>query len=212
MGTFLSPLIVHLLVVITPGPANILIMQRSASLGRVAGLFFAAGVITGAAMWAAIVFFAIIFGYAMSPWVAKLLGITGAAYLAHLGVKIVQGRNDEVSYGLNASQSRSNLMAYVQGLLLHATNPKAFFGWLAIVSVGRVDSAVGYELPIILMLCTIQASVVFSAYALLFSTDGIITLYRRHKGSIDMFSGCLLFVFAFVTLFHLGSAFLLRTP
>ncbi|MGJ8626414.1 MAG: LysE family translocator [Sulfitobacter sp.] len=200
MSTFLSPLIVHLLVVVTPGPANILIMQRSAAFGRYAGLSIAAGVVTGAAMWATIVFLAITFSYALSPAVSVGLGGVGAAYLGYLGYKIFQGRNDPISSTTEAAEKKPNLQAYVQGFLLHATNPKAFFGWLAIVSVGQVDAAEPCDLLIIVVLCTFQALIVFSSYALVFSSDTIVILYQKHKKTVDLAFGTVLILLAAATL------------
>jgi threonine/homoserine/homoserine lactone efflux protein len=202
MSTILAPLFVHLLVVVTPGPANILIMQRSAAFGRSAGLSIAAGVVTGAAMWATTVFLAITFSYALSPTVSAGLGVVGAAYLAYLGFKIIQGRNGSVN-ATGTADSKPNLQAYFQGFLLHATNPKAFFGWLAIISVGRVEAAAAGDLLAIVVLCTLQALVVFSAYALVFSSDSVVQLYQRFKPMVDVLCGIILIAFALVTLSHL---------
>ncbi len=203
LSTFLPPLIVHFLVVITPGPANILIMQRSAAQGRTAGLYIAAGVVTGAAMWATAVFFAITFSYKLSPIVSAGLGIFGAAYLAYLGYKIIRGRHGSVIDNQETLQNKPNLQAYLQGFLLHATNPKAFFGWLAIISVGQVDAAVSGDLLTIVVLCTFQAMIVLSAYALVFSSGGVVVVYRKHKSIVDLVFGIILILFASVTLNHL---------
>ena len=200
----LAPILVHFLVVITPGPANILIMQRSASIGRGAGLLTAIGVVTGAAMWASLVFLAITFSYSLSTWVTKLLGLLGATYLAYLGFNIIKNRSNRVANDTGAVEAYLGIKAYLQGFLLHATNPKAFFGWLAIVSVGRVDEATGNILLIILLLCTLQAAVVFSAYAMVFSTNKVISLYQKYKVLVDLISGSILVGFALITLYHLG--------
>ena len=153
-------------------------------------------------MWATTVFLAITFSYALSPTVSAGLGVVGAAYLAYLGYKIIQGRNGAVNAS-GSAETKPNLQAYAQGFLLHATNPKAFFGWLAIISVGQVDAAASGDLLIIVVLCTLQAMVVFSAYALVFSSDGVVVLYRKYKPVVDLLFGIILIAFAVVTLNHL---------
>ncbi len=204
LSVILAPVFVHFLVVVTPGPANILIMQRSASIGRPAGLLTAVGVVTGSAMWATLVFSAVTFSYYLSAWATIFLGVFGAGYLAYLGFKIVSNRKDHVAGGMESVEYFVGVKAYLQGFLLHATNPKAFFGWLAIISVGRVDTATDGTLLIILLLCILQAAIVFFSYAMIFSTDSVISLYQKYKEIVDFASGAILIGFAFVTLYQLG--------
>ena len=204
LGAVLAPVFVHFLLVITPGPANILVMQRSASIGRWAGLSTAMGVVTAGAMWITLVFFAITFSYSLSTSATQLLGFFGAAYLAYLGFKIIKNRNTPVSNNAGAVAPHFGTRAYLQGFLLHATNPKAFFGWLAIISVGRVDAASGDVLVTILLLCILQAALIFGSYAMVFSTNSVISLYQRYKILLDWISGLILLGFALITLYHLG--------
>ena len=204
LSVLLAPVLVHFLIVVTPGPANILIMQRSASIGRWAGLLTAIGVVTGAAMWAMLVFLAITFSYSLSAWATKLLGLFGATYLAYLGIKIIKNRSGRAAKDVGAVKPHSATKAYLQGFLLHATNPKAFFGWLAIVSVGRIDTAAGDILLTILLLCTLQSAVIFGSYAMVFSSSRVISLYQKYKVLVDLISGVILVGFALITLYHLG--------
>ena len=155
-------------------------------------------------MWASLVFLAITFSYSLSTWVTKMLGLLGATYLAYLGFQIIKNRSNRVANDSGAIEAYLGIKAYLQGFLLHATNPKAFFGWLAIVSVGRVDEATGNILLIILLLCTLQAAVVFGAYAMVFSTNRVISLYQKYKVLVDLISGTILVGFALITLYHLG--------
>lgn len=125
----LSGLLLNLL----PGPDTILILSRSASGGRAAGLSAAMGIVTGT--FAHI--FAAAFGLsailATSADAFLFVKLLGAAYLFYLGISMLW-RSNVVPGPVAAVEPAISLRrCFVQGLFTNVLNPKVALFFLAFV-------------------------------------------------------------------------------
>ncbi len=182
----------------SPGPATLAIIQISASLGRSVGLRFAYGVIVGSLMWgvvAALGLSALMISFA---WLFVALKIVGGTYLLWLAFKSCKSAlSDDNKIALKVSEGRF----FTQGLALHLTNPKAIFVWSAIIALGLPEGAPSWVGAVILFGCGLIGVLVFSGFALLFSTKRASQTYRKARRKIDGFAAALFAAAGFKLLF-----------
>ena len=69
--------------------------------------------------------------------------------------------------------------AYLKGLLLHLTNPKAVLFFGALFAIGLPADATPGALATVILAIGVQSMLVFHGYALLFSRPGMIRRYER---------------------------------
>lgn len=172
----------------SPGPATLAIMQISASMGRSAGLRFAYGVIVGSLMWgvvAALGLSALMISFA---WFFVALKIAGGIYLVWLASKSLKSAlSDDDQIAVKVSGGHH----FTQGLALHLTNPKAIFVWSAIIALGLPEAAPNWVGAVILFGCGLIGVLVFSGFALLFSTKRASQSYRKARRKIDGFAAAM---------------------
>ena len=176
--------------VASPGPATLAIAGMSMNHGRLHGSALAAGVFSGSLFWS----FSAAFGlgavlYA-NVWLFEMLRYVGGGYLLFLAYKsarslFVKNTSSDMTLALNNTLGVSLGSAYLKGLAIHLTNPKAILFFSALYTLG-VPSTITVEglLSIIAMLAA-QSSVVFFGYAFLFSNQSIRQGYFRMKRFFD---------------------------
>ncbi|WP_282128024.1 LysE family translocator [Roseobacter litoralis] len=206
----------HLLVVFTayviaagsPGPSTLRIMGVAMNHGRRAGLALAAGVITGSLFWglsAATGVSALLARYAEALIFLKIFGGIYLLYLAVRAAKNALTSNPATSTGPARSDTPpSSAALYRHGLIMHLANPKAVLAWIALVTLGLGAEPSWRDVATILAGCAILSVMIFAGYALLFSTEPMIRLYRRARRGIE---GALAAFFGFAGLRLLMSRF-----
>ena len=174
------------------GPNILAIIGTSMERGRKDGVRLALGVGTGSGLWALLTvagLTALITAYAS---VVTVLKIFGAAYLLWLAYRAFRSA---ATPGADVKpKAAKGGRLYLQGLAIQMTNPKAALHWIAIVGLG-----LGADAPLWAGLTLIVATTALSilghlAYALTFSTQPVVALYRRSRRWID---GALGLFFAF---------------
>ncbi len=165
----------------SPGPSVFAIMGTSLEHGRGAGLRFASGVITGSVFWGLCSAFGIGLLLETVGWALAALKIAGGLYLVWLAYKAAKSamRKD----GAPAPVPRGGF--FLAGLALHLTNPKAVFGWAAVVAIGLPAGSGADAIPLFLAVCALLAVVINLGYALAFSTAPLIRAYRRSRRWIE---------------------------
>ena len=174
------------------GPNILAIIGTSMERGRQDGVELALGVGTGSGIWAILTvagLTALITAYAS---VVTVLKIFGAAYLSWLAYKAFRSAASAETHV--TPQAAQGKRLYLQGLAIQMTNPKAALHWIAIVGLG-----LGADAPLWAGLTLIAATTALSilghlAYALTFSTQPVVALYRRGRRWIE---GALGLFFAF---------------
>lgn len=179
---------IYLVAVISPGPAVLAIISASIAGGRRTGLTLAAGVFAGSFTWAfaaAIGLAAVLQTYAH---LLQILKIAGGLYLLYLGYKALRSalrKQDMGGAQAAALGAKSGRQIFLRGYAIHLTNPKAIFAWVAIISVGLPANASADAVAIVVSGCLLTGMIVFSSYALLFSTSRALAAYTAARRWID---------------------------
>lgn len=165
---------------VSPGPNLMAVSSAALGSGRLPGLATAAGVATGVFIWA--VLFASGIGALLKavPQMVTAMRFIGGGYLVYLGLKALHAavKAPASGDGPRGRDIRAGA-AYRRGLLVVMTNPKAAMMWVAI-SMFLASS----NLPSLYFLgigagAAISAMMVYSMYAVIFSTGVAMRAYAR---------------------------------
>ena len=172
-------LIAALIACISPGPATLAIAGTAMKSGRKHGLALASGITTGSLFWSIIAAAGMGALMLANAWVLELVRYLGAGYLLYLAYRSARSAINKTEPFIKVSPSTNLGSAYLRGLAIHITNPKAilFFGSLYAVAV-PADAPISSLVAIIVIL-GIQTSMVFHLYALMFSNSRLMNLYMR---------------------------------
>lgn len=184
----------YVIAVAGPGPSNMAIMNAAMRHGRRSGLALAAGVITMSVTWGTIAatgVSALLTTYAHAVTVLKVAGSLYLLWLAWKAARSAATPDKEMDQTVAAAPNWS--IFYRRGLLMHVGNPKAVLAWLAIMSLGVSPNATPATVAVALIGCNILGIIVFSGYALLFSTAPMVKAYAKAR---RWFEGVLAVFFA----------------
>ncbi|KQQ70475.1 amino acid transporter [Rhizobium sp. Leaf321] len=177
----------YLIAVLSPGPANFAIIGMAISHGRRNGVILALGVFCGSLTWAcaaALGLAAVLRSYAIALEIMKVLGGLYLIYLAWKAYRSARTPDIETA----SSESRTPYTArqlWLRGYAIHVTNPKAIFGWLAIISLGLPADAPPSAILLIVGICSSSSLVIFTGYAVLFSTRHALRGYKAARRWIE---------------------------
>ncbi len=203
-ATILSPFMIYIFATLTPGPANITIMQVALEQGRKNAIACAIGVVVGSISWAIVTLSGISQIIYRFPNLIKTLGWVGSTYMLWLGYS-----NIRKSFYANINPNRQNHLHkiitvrknFLRGVLIHLTNVKAFLVWTAIL-LAALDGQAKLLLPpyLIVLGCGVIGVIVFCGYAVLFSHDKSTEIYRQASKTIYLIIG-LAFIVASIQIF-----------
>lgn len=135
MEGFLAIAVISFLGAVSPGPDFILIVKNSLAYNRRVGFFSALGVGSGVMVHVTYTLLGIGFLISKSILLYSIIKYLGAAYLIYIGIKSIfskSGKND-LSYE-KKSNTISDSLAFKQGFLTNALNPKATVFFVSIFS------------------------------------------------------------------------------
>lgn len=178
--------------VASPGPATLMILGTAMARGRAPAVALSLGVVLGSMAWATVAALGFVAALKTSATLFTLLKVAGGLYLLFLAIKAWRSAlTPGVEARLRTSRSNRPLSCFVQGLLLHLTNPKAPLVWMATLSVGGLNTAPLPFLATAILLCALIGITVFVGYALLFSTRRASRMYLAARRPIDAVIGTL---------------------
>ena len=157
---FFAFLAAAMLITVSPGPDNLMVLGVGVARGRSAGVAFGLGCGFGCLSHTLLATLGVSALIAASPLAFALLKIGGGLYLVWLGVQALRSRGG-VTMGSAQGSDESSLKLFAKGLLANAINPKVVLFFLSFlpqfVSAGR--GQVGWQ--------TLQLGLVFTAQAAL---------------------------------------------
>ena len=109
-------------------------------------------------------------------WLAEALRIAGALYLIRLGYKSLKGAVRPSPRVGTAPPARR---AFLRGLFIHLTNPKAILAWGAVYAVALSPGASWAAVWGLFAALSSVSFVVFLGYGALFAADPIRHFYAR---------------------------------
>ncbi|WP_166418181.1 LysE family translocator [Cochlodiniinecator piscidefendens] len=165
----------------SPGPATMAIAGTSMGAGRGYGLAVAAGVTSGSFIWSIAAAFGLAAVMVTNAWAFEVIRYFGAAYLLFLAYKSAKSAIRGGGVAANAFETKSHRKAYLKGLALHLTNPKAVLFFGSLYAIGLPAGAGPQTLLLVIFAVGLQSAVVFHGYALLFSSPPMMRGYVRLK-------------------------------
>jgi threonine efflux protein len=186
LPSILAAYAAYVIAVLSPGPAVFAIISTSMTQGRKAGLLMALGIYAGSATWASAAVLglaAILHTYAVA---LEVLRVLGGLYLLYLAYKAFRAAAQAEVPAANLRRENYSANALLtRGYLLHLTNPKAIFGWLAIITLGMPAGAPASVAVVIVGGCLLLGITCFTGYAVLFSTGRAVTIYASMRRWIE---------------------------
>lgn len=182
---------VYLIGTATPGPANLSIANVSLNHGRTPGLAMAAGVMSGSLCWGVTAAAGVSAMLLSSGVLLMWLKILGAGYLLWLAYKAVRAAYSTRDPLKADAQARRGSLArfYLQGLGIHLTNPKAILSWLTVTTLGLSANASAWTSFVLVAGCATLGFIVFTTYALAFSSHSAGPFFARTRKPFGLFCG-----------------------
>ncbi|MGA0530816.1 LysE family translocator [Hansschlegelia sp. KR7-227] len=170
----------------SPGPSNLAIMNAAMRYGRRPALALASGVVTMSTCWGLIAASGISTVLATYAQALVILKLGGGVYLLWLAWRAARSAAaPDRTAEAPAATSPGGWGLYRRGLLMHAGNPKAVLAWVAIMSLGLKPGAPPETVTVAFGGCVLLGVLIFSGYALLFSTAPMVRAYARARRWIE---------------------------
>ena len=163
---FFAFLAAAMLITVSPGPDNLMVLGVGIARGRASGVAFGLGCGFGCLSHTLLATLGVSALIAASPLAFALLKVGGGLYLVWLGVQALRSRGG-VTMGNAQGVDESSLRLFAKGLLANAINPKVVLFFLSFLPqfVSADRGHVGWQ--------TLQLGLVFTAQAaLLFALLG----------------------------------------
>ncbi len=172
MAAMLSPdqiigfLLAAVLLTVTPGPDNLMVLGVGMSKGRGCGVAFGLGCAAGCLSHTLLAALGVSAVVAASPVAFTALKMVGGLYLVWLGIGALRSKGGAAaSSQLGVEGGQSPWRYFVKGMVANAINPKVVLFFLSFlpqfVVSGRGDVAT--QIASLGVLFTIQAAVLFGA-------------------------------------------------
>lgn len=165
---------IHAVALISPGPDFAVVTRLSIVSGRRSGLWAAAGVAAAIGVYVLVCVLGLSLILATLPGLSRALSITGALYLAWLGIQCLRSRGQLPE----AQPPQAGGRAFVTGFLTNLLNPKAMLYFSSILSqalspdLGQADTALLFALLVG------ESFLWFGLVALLFSSRQVLAWLR----------------------------------
>jgi threonine/homoserine/homoserine lactone efflux protein len=181
-------LAIHAVALISPGPDFAIVTRLSIVSGRQTGLWAAAGVAAAIGVYVLLCSFGLSIVLTALPGLSSLLSVTGALYLAWLGMQCLRSKGQFPE----TQPQRLGGKAFVTGFLTNLLNPKAMLYFGSILSqvltpeLGTVDAT---------FLCALlvgESFLWFGLLAALFSSRRVLDWLRTRLVWFDRAVGVVL--------------------
>ncbi|WP_283151126.1 LysE family translocator [Silvimonas soli] len=159
---FFGFLAAAMLITVSPGPDNLMVLGIGISRGRKRGMVFGLGCALGCLSHTVLAAVGISALIAASPIAFTALKVSGGLYLVWLGIQALRSSGGaRVADGRAADESLRKLFA--KGLFANAINPKVVLFFLAFLPqfVVTAHGAVGWQTAQLGLVFTAQAAVLF---------------------------------------------------
>jgi threonine/homoserine/homoserine lactone efflux protein len=161
---FAAFLAAALLVTVSPGPDNLMVLSLGAARGRLHGMVFGLGCALGCLSHTLLAALGVSALIAASPTAFTVLKVAGGLYLVRLGWLALKSRGGAAPEGTPVTQDTA-VQLFWRGVLANAINPKVVMFFLAFlpqfVDAGRADAP--WQIVQLGLLFTLQAALLFGA-------------------------------------------------
>jgi threonine/homoserine/homoserine lactone efflux protein len=186
------------LITLSPGPDNLMVLSLGISRGRSQGMAFGLGCSLGCLSHTTLAVLGISALIAASAAAFLALKIAGGAYLVWLGVQALRSRASiDVATPSDAGKTDSLRSLFAKGLVANAVNPKVILFFLAFLPqfVDPARGAVPGQTALLGILFTVQSALIFPAIGYFAGRVG--QLFRRNPAAgkwLDRIAGTVFIV------------------
>ncbi|OHX14742.1 LysE family translocator [Chromobacterium sphagni] len=155
-----------MLITLSPGPDNLMVLSQGISRGRRQGMVFGLGCALGCLNHTLLAALGISALIAASPLAFTALKLAGGGYLVYLGWGAVRSPGASFRADPNDAGPQGSLAAtFRRGLIANAINPKVVLFFLAFLPqfVNPAHGSAGLQTAILGTLFTLQGAVIFGA-------------------------------------------------
>lgn len=174
----------------SPGPNFLAVVRAALGQGRKMALYTVAGIATGMFVWATLVAFGLATVLAVYPALLTAMKVCGGTYLLWMAYKAIKSSFQQQKMTISAdSKISSGSSAWLHGLLVIMTNPKAALMWTA---VGSFLFGNGFNAAQVLAfgpIAAVSATLIYGSYAFMFSSGMAIKTYSRFARWIELLFG-----------------------
>ncbi len=186
------------IVVLTPGPAVLALLNLGASQGRKVGAKFLFGHLAGDTLWAALALVALVWVNVLSPTFFKILGLFCAGYLGYMGFRALLS-------SLSTTHSFNVQRPLWLGFTFGLSNPKSYPVTLSLFTALLGERLSGLTLanaPLFLLACFIGFVLADFILIYVIGLKLVRTIYQGYSLWITKITGLVFLYFAFSVLWH----------
>lgn len=163
---FLGFLAAALLITMSPGPDNLMVLSIGISRGRKQGMAFGLGCALGCLSHTALAALGISALIAASPAAFAALKIIGGLYLIYLGFEAIRscGANNSSKSGASTISEQTLFKLFSKGLIANSVNPKVVLFFLSFLPqfVLQQNGHIGWQTALLGLIFTTQSVLLFS--------------------------------------------------
>lgn len=188
---FLGFLLAAMLITVSPGPDNLMVLSMGVSKGRRPGIAFGLGCATGCLSHTLLVVAGISALIAASPTAFTFLKLGGGLYLFWLGVKLLRSAG-VVRSGKAGSAEASLPALFLKGVVANAVNPKVALFFLSFLPqfVIPANGSISGQIAVLGLTFTVQAALLFGLLGYFSSSVGQWLATRPKAGfALDWLAG-----------------------
>lgn len=165
LAQLLSFLLAAVVVTVSPGPDNLMVLSMGVSRGRRHGLAFGLGAALGCLSHTTLAALGVSALIAATPVAFTALRLAGGLYLVWLGVGALRSRGAALEAAAAAGAAPSLRALFAKGLVANAINPKVILFFLAFLPqfVDRARGGVAWQTAQLGIVFTAQSVVLFGA-------------------------------------------------
>ncbi|MBB6096716.1 threonine efflux protein [Deinobacterium chartae] len=191
MATLLTLLLVHLIVLITPGPDFFIVSKTALARSKRVAMATVLGITTGVGLWALLSLIGIHVLFERLAWIQTVLKLAGGAYLLYLGFLMWRGTLGPAAQAPAGETplAGSAWLGFRSGLLTNLSNPKAiaYFGSIFSTLV-TPESGAGLRAAMFAIVL-VETFAWFTLVTYLLSLPRMQAAYRRAQVWIDRVAG-----------------------
>jgi len=144
-------IIAAIIVVTTPGIDTIMVLTRSISKGKVAGLYSALGVSLGLIFHTCAVTFGLSLIIAKSAIAFGIIKYLGAGYLIYIGIKALLSKSEQIEIKPIQMKNEGNRKMFLTAFISDILNPKIAIFFLAFLPQFIKSTEINYLTPYLVL-------------------------------------------------------------
>ena len=184
----------HLLLAMIPGPNTVVVSWLSATVSRRDGLLATAGIVLASLIWVVLSLWGVGALLLQAGWLYHLLRLAGAAYLLHIGIRMLRSGLRPTPTGPTPTGAAAPPRLFGQnpfraGLVTTLSNPKSAVCWTSAFLVAVPPHPDAWLYPAIVAVIGLQSGLWYGLVALVFSTGMARQHYLRLARRLDLLAG-----------------------